>query len=137
MIKKIAHIGIATRSIAVMSEFYKTLGLEIDTIEVVREQNVKVAIMKVGDSAVELIEATGDDSPVSQFIEKRGEGIHHITFEVDNVQQHLDQLKEKNIRLIDQKPRQGADGRLIAFIHPDSTGGVLVEISQASPGDEE
>ncbi len=137
MIRKIAHVGIATRSIAVMSEFYKTLGLDIDTIEVVRDQNVKVAIMKVGESAVELIEATGDDSPVSQFIEKHGQGIHHITFEVDNVQQHLDQLKEKNIRLIDQKPRQGADGRLIAFIHPDSTGGVLVEISQASLGDEE
>lgn len=136
MMKRIVHIGIATRSIAVLTEFYKTLGLEVDTIEVVKEQKVKIAIMKVGDSAVELIEATEKDSPITRFIEKRGEGIHHISFEVDDIQQMLDLLKEKNVKLLDEKPRKGAQGRLIAFIHPHSTGGVLVELSQPAPEEE-
>ncbi|MGH9340345.1 MAG: methylmalonyl-CoA epimerase [Acidobacteriota bacterium] len=130
MIKKIAHVGIATRSIAVMSEFYKSIGLEVDTLETVKSQKVKVALMRVGESAIELIEATEENSPISRFITTRGEGVHHISLEVDNLQHYLDLLKEKNIKLIDEKPRQGAEGRLIAFVHPDSTGGVLVELSQ-------
>lgn len=133
MIKRIAHVGIATRSIAVMTEFYKALGLEVDTLETLRDHKVKVAIMKVGDSAVELIEATEEDSPITRFVDRCGEGIHHISFEVHDLEETLARLKEKNIKLIDEKPRQGAEGRLIAFIHPDSTGGVLVEISQPGP----
>ena len=133
MIKRIAHVGIATQSIAVTAEFYKTLGLEVDVIEVVRDQNVKIAVMNVGDSAIELIEPTTDESPIQRFIEKRGEGLHHITLEVDNLEEQLEALKERNIRLIDEKPRQGAEGALIAFVHPDSTGGVLIELLQPAP----
>lgn len=135
MIKKIAHVAIATRSIAVMTEFYKTLGLEIDSVEVVKDQKVKVALMRVGDSAIELVEPTQESSVVSRFIEKRGEGIHHISLEVDDIQHHLDVLKSKDIRLVDEKPRVGADGRLIAFVHPESTGGVLVELTQSTEED--
>jgi len=130
MIRKISHVGIATHSIAVLSEFYKTLGLEIESTEIVEDQKVQVALMKVGESSIELIEATEEDSVVARFLEKRGEGIHHIAIEVDNLQDHLGRLKEKNVKLIDKSPRLGAQGRLIAFIHPDSTGGVLVELSQ-------
>jgi methylmalonyl-CoA/ethylmalonyl-CoA epimerase len=135
MVKKIAHVGIATRSIAVAAEFYKSLGLDVDTIEVVEDQKVKVAILGVGDSAIELIEPTGDDSPVQRSIEARGEGIHHITFEVEDLEKQLGILKERNIKLIDQHPRPGAEGCMIAFVHPDSTGGVLVELSQPGSGE--
>ncbi len=130
MIRKISHVGIATHSIAVLSEFYKTLGLEIESTEIVEDQKVQVALIKVGESSIELIEATEEDSVVARFLEKRGEGIHHIAIEVENLQDHLDRLKEKNVKLIDKSPRLGAQGRLIAFIHPESTGGVLVELSQ-------
>ena len=133
MIKRIAHVGIATRSIAVTAEFYKHLGLELDTIEVLKDQKVKVAIMEAGDSAIELFEATEDHSPIQRFIDERGEGIHHITLEVDDLEEQLKFLSEKNIRLIDQNPRPGAEGSLIAFVHPDSTGGVLIELSQPAP----
>ena len=133
MIKRIAHVGIATQSIAVTAEFYQNLGLEVDTIEMVKDQKVKVAIMEVGDSAIELIEATEEDSPTQRFIEERGEGIHHITLEVDDLEKQLEILREKNIKLIDDKPRRGAEDSLIAFIHPDSTGGVLIELSQPAP----
>lgn len=133
MVKRITHVAIATRSIAVMTEFYKTIGLEIDALELVKSDKVKVAIMKVGDSAIELIEPTEEDSPLSRFIEKRGEGIHHIALEVDDLQEHLDLLKKKNVKLLDEKPRPGAQGQQIVFVHPHSTGGVLVELSQPSP----
>ena len=133
MIKKIAHVGIATRSIAVTAEFYKSLGLDVDAMEIVEDQKVKVAVMEVGDSAIELIEPIEDDSPVQRSIETRGEGIHHITFEVEDLESQLEILKERNIKLIDEKPRPGAQGRRIAFVHPDSTGGVLVELSQSLP----
>lgn len=130
MIKRIAHVGIATHSIAESMEFYKYLGLEVDSIEIIRDQKVKTASLKVGNSAIELIEAIEEDSPVERFIETSGGGIHHITFEVDDLRKQLKYLKDKNIRLIDEKPRRGAGGSLIAFIHPRSTGGVLVELAQ-------
>ena len=136
MIKRITHVAIATKSIAVTAEFYKLLGLELDSIEVIQDQKVKAAVMQVGDSAIELIEPTEPDSPISKFLEKRGDGLHHISLEVDDVRAVLAVLKERNIRLIDEKPRIGAEGRLVAFIHPDSTGGVLVELSQPGPGEE-
>ena len=135
MVKRIAHVGIATRSIAVTAEFYKSLGLDVDAIEIVADQKVKVAVMEVGDSAIELIEPTEDDSPIQRSLEARGEGMHHITFEVDDLAKQLEILKERNIKLIDEKPRPGAKGCLIAFIHPDSTGGVLVELSQPLSGE--
>jgi len=130
VIKKIAHIGIATHSINATLEFYKNLGLEVKCTEVVKDQQVKVAVMQVGDSAIELIESTAKSSPISRFISSRGQGLHHVTFEVDNLEKHLEILKDQNIRLIDENPRYGADGALIAFIHPDSAGGVLIELSQ-------
>ena len=133
MIKKIAHVGIATRSIAATREFYGHLGLEFNSVEVVEDQKVKVAILEVGDSAIELIEATQEDSVITRFIDTRGEGLHHITLEVDNLEEQLAFLREKSIKLIDEKPRQGAEGSLIAFVHPDSTGGVLIELSQPAP----
>lgn len=135
MIKKITHVAIATRSIAAMAKFYEMMGLEVSTLEVIKDQKVRVAMMKIGDSAVELIEATEAGSPVARFIEKHGEGIHHVSFEVDNLQQQLDSLKKEKVKLVDEKPRRGAQGHLIAFVHPDSTGGVLVELSQPGPGD--
>lgn len=130
MIKKIAHIGIATHSIDATLEFYRNLGLEVKSTEVVKDQQVKVAVIQVGDSAIELIESTAESSPVFRFISSRGQGLHHVTFEVDNLEKHLEILKDQNIRLIDENPRYGADGALVAFIHPDSTGGVLIELSQ-------
>jgi methylmalonyl-CoA epimerase len=130
MIKRIAHVGVATQSIAVAGEFYSHLGLEFNSVEVVEDQKVKVAILEVGDSAIELIEATEEDSLIKRFIDRRGAGLHHITLEVDNLEEQLAFLREKSIKLIDEKPRHGAEGSLIAFVHPDSTGGVLIELSQ-------
>ena len=133
MIKRIAHVGIATQSIAAAAEFYNCLGLELNSVERVEDQKVKVAILEVGDSAIELIEATQEDSLIKQFVDKRGPGLHHMTLEVDNLEEQLAFLKEKDIKLIDEKPRQGAAGSLIAFVHPDSTGGVLIELFQPAP----
>ena len=96
VIKKIAHIGIATHSIDAMLEFYKKLGLEVKCTEIVKDQQVKVAVMQVGDSAIELIESTAESSPVSRFISSRGQGLHHVTFEVDDLEKHLEILKDQN-----------------------------------------
>ena len=119
-----------------MSEFYKLLCLEWDVVETVPDQNVKVALLSVGDSAIELIEPLSPESSVSRFVERRGGGLHHITFEVENIEETLDRLKASGTRLIDERPRKGAEGNLIAFIHPDSTGGVLIELCQ-TPNEEE
>ena len=136
MIKRIAHVGIAARSIAVSAEFFGLLGLEVKTFETVPDQGVRVALLEVGDSALELIQAVDEDSAIGRFVDKRGEGLHHITLEVDDLEEQLRILKEKDIQLIDEKPRQGAGGSSIAFVHPDSTGGVLVELLQA-PAEEQ
>ncbi len=134
MIRRIAHIAIATDSIAVISQFYKSLGLELDRVEVVSDQKVKVAVMKIGDSAIEFIEPTDSDSPISSFLSRRGNGLHHISLEVDDLASRLEDLKARNVRLIDEQPRVGSEGRLIAFIHPDSTGGVLIELTENVEG---
>ncbi len=131
MIRRLAHVGIATRSLESLSRLYQDLGLEVKTTETVPDQKVRAAILPVGDTAVELLEGTEPDSIISRFVEKRGEGIHHLAFEVDDLQEDLRRLKERNVDLIDEVPRIGAGGHLIAFIHPRSTGGVLVELSQA------
>ncbi len=130
MILRIAHVGIATRSIEAAAAFYRTLGLEIHSQEAVSEQKVKIAMLRLGDSSIELLEASELDSPVSRFIERRGEGIHHISIEVDNLAELLETLREANVQLIDETPRTGADGQLTAFVHPRSAGGVLVELCQ-------
>lgn len=138
MIKKIVHIAIATNSIAITSEFYRKMGLEMDSVEVLEDQKVKVAVLRTENSGIELVEPIADDSPISRFLEERGEGLHHISLEVEDLVEALAFLKEQNIQLIDEKPREGGGDRLIAFIHPSSTGGVLIELSQPIPqGDPE
>ena len=129
MVNKIHHIGIAVKSIAEALKFYtERLGLESREVVEVPEQKVRVAALQIGESRIELLESTSPDSPIAKFLEKRGEGIHHIAFEVTDIEKRLMELKEKGIRLIDEKPRLGAHNTRIAFIHPKSTQGVLIEL---------
>lgn len=130
-IKHIDHIGIAVKSIDQAGKFYTdVLGLKIMDIENVAEQKVNVAFLPITDSEVELLQSTHDDGPVAKFIEAKGEGIQHIAYRVENIEEALAELKAKGIRLIDEKPRKGAGGAKIAFIHPKETYGVLVEICE-------
>ena len=130
---KINHLGIATKGIDEALKFWSdALGLENVHTEVVEDQKVRVAMLPIGESRVELLEPTGDDSPISKFLEKRGPGIHHIAVEVDNIEESLAQLKAKGTRLIDASPRIGAEGCLVAFVHPSATGGVLLELVQTA-----
>ena len=131
MIKKVSHIGIAVKDLESAIKIYQQLGLELEAIEVVESQKVKVAFLPVGQEVrIELLEATSPESPIAKFIEKKGEGVHHLAFATDNLQDRLDQLAEEGIRLIDKKPRPGAHQADIAFLHPKATGGVLVELCQ-------
>lgn len=131
MIKKIDHIGIAVKSIEKTSELFSNiLGLKVAGEEIIEEQKVKVAFLLLGDSKLELLESTSPDGPVARFIEKKGEGIQHIAFRVDNLEKILEKLKEDGVRLIDEKPRYGAGGTKIAFLHPKSTNGILIELSE-------
>lgn len=128
---KVDHIGIAVRDSEKASKFYaEVLGLEIAGKEVVEEQKVKVTFIPVGDSEVELLQSTSPDGPIAKFIEKYGEGVQHICFRVENIEEALDELKGKGVRLIDEIPRQGAGGAKVAFLHPKATFGVLVELSE-------
>ncbi|MBP9627190.1 MAG: methylmalonyl-CoA epimerase [Synergistaceae bacterium] len=125
------HIGIAVKSIEESLKFWEgTLGIKCTGVEEVAEQKVKTAFLPIQDTEVELLEGTAPDSPVSKFIEAKGEGIHHLAIRVDDLEAALAELKEKGVRLIDEKPRKGAGGALIAFIHPKATGGILLELSQ-------
>jgi len=131
---KIDHIGIATRGIQDAITFYRdALGLEVGETEEVPGQKVRVAMLAIGESRIELLEATSADSPISRFLEKRGPGIHHIAVQVDDIRAELSRLQQKGARLIDEVPREGAGGCLVAFVHPSSTGGVLLELVQ-NPG---
>jgi methylmalonyl-CoA/ethylmalonyl-CoA epimerase len=126
---KIDHIGIATGGIAEVANFYReALGLKIEEIEEVPEQKVRVAMLPIGESRIELLEPTTVDSPISKFLAKRGPGIHHVAIQVENIRESLRKMKEEGARLIDEEPRTGAGGCLVAFVHPSSTGGVLVEL---------
>jgi len=126
---KIDHIGIATNDIEQMASIYRdALGLTVVETEEVASQKVRVAMLPVGESRIELLEATAADSPISKFLAKRGPGIHHVAFKVDDIRAALAELKSKGARLIDEEPRTGAGGCLVAFIHPSSTGGVLIEL---------
>jgi methylmalonyl-CoA epimerase len=128
---KIDHIGIATRGIDDAAKFYRdVLGLEVAETEEVAGQKVRVAMLPIGESRIELLEATSEDSPISRFLEKRGPGIHHLAVEVDDIQAALADLRQAGARLIDEAPRRGAGGCLVAFVHPLSTGGVLLELVQ-------
>ena len=129
----IEHIGIAVKNLEESIAYYENiLGLKCYSIEEVKEQKVKTAFFKVGQTKLELLEPTSDDSPVAKFIEKRGEGVHHIAFAVDNLQEKLDTLSEKGIKLIDNTPRKGAEGLNISFLHPKSTFGVLTELCEST-----
>ncbi|PID28962.1 MAG: methylmalonyl-CoA epimerase [Candidatus Cloacimonadota bacterium] len=128
MIKKVSHIGIAVKDLDAAIEMYKNLGLEVESTEVVESQKVKVAFIPVGDTRIELLSGTSEDSPISKFIEKKGEGIQHIAFGVDDLPEELKKAEENGFRLIDKAPRPGAHGADIAFLHPKSTGGVLLEL---------
>lgn len=129
MPKKISHIGMAVKSLEASIPFYRdVLGMEFEGTEVVAEQKVKVAFLAVGESRIELLEATSPDSPVAKFLEKNGEGIHHVAYEVDDLEAALAQLKKDGVRLIDEIPRMGAHQTRIAFVHPKASGGVLTEL---------
>ena len=131
MTKKINHIGIAVNSIAASIPFYRDiLGMAFEGDEVVAEQKVKVAFLAVGESRIELLEPTVDDSPVAKFLAKNGEGVHHIAYEVADLDAALADLQRDGVRLIDETPRSGAHGTSIAFLHPKATGGVLTELCQ-------
>ena len=128
---KINHIGIATKGIDEALKFWSdALGLDNVHTEIVVDQKVKVAMLPLGESRIELLEPTSDDSPISKFLAKRGPGIHHIAVEVADIEAALATLKSQGMRLIDESPRVGAEGCLVAFVHPASTGGVLLELVQ-------
>ena len=128
---RVDHIGVAVNSIdAALTFFRDTLGLKLEGSETVAEQKVTTAFLPVGDTEVELLQSTAPDGPVAGFIEKKGEGVQHIAFVVDNIEEALKELEDKGIRLIDKVPRMGAGGKKIAFIHPKDTYGVLVELCQ-------
>ena len=128
---KLNHLGIATKDINAALAFWQdALGLEHVHTETVEDQKVRVAMLPIGESRVELLEPTSDDSPISKFLEKRGGGIHHIAVEVDDIEAALAQLKASGTRLIDEAPRLGAEGCLVAFVHPSATHGVLLELVQ-------
>jgi len=130
-IKHIDHIGIAVKSIEEGKRFFTDiLGLKFEKTEVIEEQKVKTGFFPITDSELELLESTEPDGPVAKFIEARGQGVQHIAFRVENLDEALAELKEKGVRLIDQEPRKGAGGARIAFIHPKETSGVLVELCE-------
>jgi len=128
---KIDHLGIAVASIAERKNFWtEVLGLSLAGSETVQEQKVTTAFLPVGESEIELLESTTPDGPIAGYLEKRGEGIQHVAFQVENIEAVLEELKAKGIRLIDEKPRRGAGGAKIAFLHPKATNGILVELCE-------
>ena len=131
MVNKVDHIGIAVKNLDEAVNFYENiLGLKAAGTEIVEEQKVKVAFLQVGDSEVELLESTEEDGAIAKFIAKNGEGVQHIAYRVDDIEAAIAEMKEKGIRMIDEKPRYGAGGAKIAFCHPKSTFGVLIELTQ-------
>jgi methylmalonyl-CoA epimerase len=132
-VKVVDHIGIAVKSIEESLKFWEeSLGIHCHGVEEVAEQKVKTAFLPIEDTEIELLEGTSEDSPVSKFIEKKGEGLHHMAIRVDDLEKALSELKEKGVRLIDETPRIGAGGAKIAFVHPKASGGVLLELCERS-----
>jgi len=130
-ISHIEHIGIAVKNLESSIRFYEEiLGLKCYGIEEVKDQKVRTAFFQVGQTKIELLESTDPEGPIAKFIEKKGEGIHHIAFATETIEKQLEELKEKGIQLIDEKPRKGAEGLDIAFLHPKSTLGVLIELCE-------
>jgi methylmalonyl-CoA/ethylmalonyl-CoA epimerase len=132
------HIGIAVKDLSAALAFYRdALGLEVEAPEEVVSQRVRAHFVPVGGPKLELLEATSEESPIAKHIEKRGPGLHHITLRVDDIVQALARLKARGVRLVDEEPRPGAERSLIAFVHPASTGGVLIELKQNVPHTDE
>lgn len=130
---ELSHVGIAVRSIEERLRLWRDVfGLRVEAVEDVTEQKVRVAMLSVGELKIELLQPITDDSPVAKFIAKRGEGLHHLSFEVDDIEKKIGELERNNVKMIDRVPRMSFHGTKIAFIHPSSTGGVLIEISQGA-----
>ncbi|WP_129595723.1 methylmalonyl-CoA epimerase [Anaerophilus nitritogenes] len=130
-ILNVDHIGVAVKNLDETLKFYQNiLGLKLQGTEVVQEQKVKVAFIPIGDTEVELLESTEVDGPIAKYIDKKGEGLQHIAFRVENIEEAIKELKEKGVKMIDEKPRYGAGGAKIAFCHPKDTNGVLIELSE-------
>jgi methylmalonyl-CoA/ethylmalonyl-CoA epimerase len=133
MFKKIDHIGIAVKSLDESIPLYRdAYGMHLHVVEEVPEQKVKVAMFEIGDIHIELLEPTSDDSPIAKFLEKKGPGMHHICYEVDDVDGTLEEVSAHDVQLIDKKSRIGAGGKKVAFLHPKSTGSVLTELNASS-----
>jgi len=131
VVTKVDHIGVAVENLEESVKFYEEiLGLKLQGVETVEEQKVKVAFLPIGDTEIELLEATTPDSPIAKFIEKKGQGVQHVAFRVDDIEKALEEMKKLGIKLIDEKPRYGAGGARIAFLHPKSTNGLLVELCE-------
>ncbi len=128
MLEKIDHIGVAVNSLEEAVKFYTTMGIKPHHFEEVESQKVKVAFIKVGESNIELLEPTSPESPIAKYIEKKGEGIHHIAYAVANIDKALKKLKEDGAKLINEEPMDGAHGKKVAFVHPKSVNGVLTEL---------
>lgn len=131
MLKKVEHIGIAVKDLKNANTlFSKLFGKEHYKVEAVESEGVSTSFFMLGETKIELLEATNDNSAIAKFIEKKGEGIHHIAYEVDNIHEEMERLKKEGFELIHQQPKEGADNKLICFLHPKSTNGVLVELCQ-------
>ena len=131
LIQKIDHIGIAVKSIQQSLEYYQDiLGMNLEGLETVESQGVTVAFLNAGNTKLELLEPLSEESPVAKFIEKRGEGIHHIALGVSDIQERINEIKEKGIKMINEEPKKGAHGAKVAFLHPKSTGSVLYELCE-------
>jgi len=130
---QIDHLGIAVKSLAEAKKFYKTLGLEVMPEETVEGEKVRVAMVPMGESRIELLEPTSPDSTIAKFLEKRGPGLHHVALQVTNLVERVEELKAAGIRLINEEVKIGAGGHMYVFVHPSSTGGVLLELVEEAP----
>lgn len=131
MVTKIDHIGVAVKNLEESLKYYQeTLGLELHGVEIVEEQKVKVAFLPIGDTEIELLESTDAEGPIAKYIDMKGEGVQHIAYRVDDIEKAIADMLSKGVKMIDEKPRYGAGGAKIAFCHPKSTNGVLVELCQ-------
>ena len=133
MIGPVHHIGVAVRSLDAALAFYRTLGLEPESIEEVRSQGVRVAFLPAGPVRVEILESLASDGVIAKFIGRRGEGLHHLAFAVPDIRAEMQRLQDEGLELLDSEPRPGAHGRLVAFVQPRSAHGVLLELVQVSP----
>ena len=134
MIRRIDHVGIAVRSIEESKRLYEALGLAVEAIEEVEAESVRVALIPCGDTRIELLEATSEDSPIFRFLERRGPGMHHLCLATDDVHADQDRLSDEGFEVLREQPTRGAGNCWVQFVHPGTTGGVLIELSEAGNG---